>query len=750
MLAPELQDVLAMLILQPPDERVVDEVAFSVANVTEHDLALPDFDPAVITDNALGIYEFDEAIDYAEVVDTGAPGDDDYSSTVSYQYLGGNGKPATTTLAPDDYYWWVVHPKLDFEDLVPVDPTTGKPAATPTGVHWRRYLMQSSTETFDYRDHYLLRKPVDLRGKELALSGSAHLTDPVIYPLRPFVDEAGNGLLVEVDLGDGTLLASTLDVAEAYADEGAALLVNLASYGNTNLTLKPSADVALVMDAVPWGKDAYTLALGEQKIVPTIVGATAFGTLALAEYDKIIVASDQDAAFYQAVAARTADLEAYVQAGGVLELDLYTDADLSALTFPNGIQVAGGAPASVLAEGQPRLGDYLTETPLLWDGIAPSPGLSGDRPPKADGQALDIIGWFVSQNMFDNVAEYGKAQKVVSPERSWYPQRIIHNHYGNCGELGDLLAASGRAALLPVRVLGSVEDHCWNDVRVGERWVPWQVSWSDGPTDIDNPGVGADEEHGGGKKLSGIYTVRGDGFPDDTAVSQYSDTVSIVISVRDRAGRPIDGALVLIVTEAFYDPNKRSLAAVGYTHADGEVTLTLGNDRNYWLYVSSAAGGWVEYPVDDLDPETYKTEVLSEAAEATPGAVISREVVLEVDLPVPTAESVAPEPNAAAAIADIEARVLASWIVTEGFFTEGRFIAPDNGATARYYLLDQAGYEALINGQAFTALAAAEDAADLVQADVAVPAAGPVWLVALNPSVTETLEVSLSLHVAAP
>ena len=749
MLEPALQDELAALITDAPDARFVDEIAFSIANTQEHDLALDDFDPSIITDNAAAIYEFSEAIPYAEVVDIGEPGGDDQASTVHYDYVDADGVPASFELEPETYYWWVVHPKLDHEELVPVDPTTGVAAAPPVGVHWRRYLMQSSEESFDYRDHYLLRVPHDLRGLDLGLAASAHLTDPAIYPLRVFVDELGNGLLVEIDLGKGTVLATTLDVAQAYADAGAPLLVNLVTYGNTNVTLPTNADIALVMGSQPWGQDVYSAALAEGAMTPTIIDSTGFATLDLSAFDKVIVAADQDAALYMAVAARTPDLEAFVQDGGVLQLDLHTIAPIAGLSFPNAIEVAGGPPAAVVEEGQPRLWDYIVHTPIVWDSI-PYEGMSGDRPPLADGMAMDIIGWFVSQNMYDNVAEYRTVTGIVNPERSWYPQRIIHNHYGNCGELGDLMAASGRAALLPVRVLSSVEDHCWNDVYINDRWVPWQVSWSDGPTFIDDPGVGYDEEYGGGKTLSGLYTIRGDGYPEDSAIATHSDTVTFVVSVRDLADRPIDGAMVLFATESFYDPESFSVAGVEYTGADGVAEMMLGNGRNYWFYVSSLAGGWVEYPVADHDPATIKIEQIAEASETTAGAAFTQDVVLDVIHPVVAAQSIANPGDGNQAVAIIDATLLDSWVVGEGFFTEGHFIKSVEGATARYYLLTQPAYEAMWAWLPFEALAAAEDAAALQVPSLSVPAGEPLWLVAYNPNVTETLEVELDLQVVSP
>lgn len=743
MVAPDVQDTLARLVLEAPDERIVDEIAFSIANVQEHDLTLAAFEPDLITENALALYEFAEAVPYAELVDSGAPGDADYGTTIRYQYVDAAGSTASYEIDRETYYWWVVHPKLDFDELVRVDPADGRPADAPTGVHWRRYVMESSAETFDYRDHYVLRHPNDLRGADLGLTASGHLTEPEIYPLRVLVDEEKNGLLVEIDRGRGTLLASTVNAAERYSDGETSLLVNLTSYGNTNVTLRSGAEVALVLEDTPWGADVYSAALGEQGITPTIVDGATLATLDLAPFDKIIVAAHQSRTLYKVVADRSADFEAYVHDAGVLQLDLHGTADLTGLAFPGGFEVAGGAPSTVAVEGQPRLWDYITSTPIVWDSLA-YPGLSGDRPPVADGQALDIIGWFVSQNMYDNVAEYIEEHGVGNLERGQYPQRILHNHYGNCGELADVMVAAGRAALLPVRQDISVEDHVWNEVWVADRWIPWQVDWSDGPTRIDHPGVAQDEEYGGGKTLSGIWAIRGDGHPVPSTAGLYTSTITVELAVRDLAGRPVDGARALLWSESYYDAQELDAVGWAYTGADGAARLTVGHGRNYWFQVNSVAGTGVRYPVGQGAVE----QIVNAYDSLPPDSVVTRDVTLDVLLDVPTVAHVAQAGPDASGHAYVGARALTSWRVGLGTVTEGHYIEETAQPTLQYYLLDQAAYDALLAQLPFDALAVAEDATELEVEAVPVMA-GPLWLVAYNASVTETATVELDLLVQA-
>jgi hypothetical protein len=368
---------------------------------------------------------------------------------------------------------------------------------------------------------------------------------------------------------------------------------------------------------------------------------------------------------------------------------------------------------------------------------------------------MDIIGWFVSQNLFDNVEE---RSAVGSFERTQYPQRIVTNHYGNCGEIADLMAAAGRAALLPVRNVIEVEDHTWNEVWVAGRWVPWQVDWSDGPTRIDNAGVGYDVEHGGSKELSGLFSIRADGYVDEWPAALYTDTATIELTVREATGRPVDGAIAVVWTEDYYDPDVATLAEAGRTDATGAARFVVGDSRNYWLYVGSVAGGGTYYP--GPLPYTVRFDDLVElatAAETTPGATISRDVTLAVTV-------TPPQPGGAVSAGDglgtarATGQVLGGWIVAGTLFqgtpdsdeSLGKVLIDGADAVMRYFLLDQAGYDAFAAGLPFSALAEGRDVAELATETTAVASEGAVWLVAHNPSLMHTLDVELGLEASVP
>ena len=739
----EKQDVLAALILEAPEQRLVDEIAFTIANSTEVDLLHESFDPTLFTENAEAVYDFAEWLPYAEIVELGDPASGDWQSTVRYSLTDASGGAYTSDLDPLDYYWWVVHPRIDYEADVRVDPLTGQPAAAPDGVHWRRYLMESSLQAFDYRDHYMLRFPEDLRGVDLELTASAYLGDPSIYPIKLYTDLAGHGLLYEIDIASGTIVASTLDLAWGWAHDGAGLLGNVVSYGNTNVSLHFMHETALIADEIPWLDNPYlTAALSTNE--PVVLTSAELADADLTAYDKIIVAADQGLAFYEAIADLATPLEDFARDHGVLQLDLHTTADLTGLVFPGGVTVHGPAPTSVVYEGQPLLADHIGGAELLWDGVDVD-GDTGERPPPEGSNAFDTVGWWATQNMYDNVSERGQVAGGASIERSWYPQRIVHNHYGNCGELGDLLAGSGRASLMAVRVIGSVEDHCWDEVLIGDQWIPWQVDWSDGATRINNPLVGSDEDLGGGKTLSGINSLRGDGL-SFSSIELYSDFVTLEVTVTDREGTPLDGASLVVATEAFYDASSFSLAGVAYTGPDGVATITMGDQRNYYIWVGSEADGGLESDGDG-DMSTTIISLMASESQTTSGAVITEEVELDGEHALPRLAEVRGD---GAAVATASGTVGHSWLAPEGHYTGGRMLkATGSGNPVRWYLLDDANYAALASGSAFYALAAAEEGRDFDLADVAVPDAERVWLVGLNASVSTIARVDLDLALEA-
>ncbi len=132
------QDRYAQIILDATDP-YVDEIAFCVAHLPSQVLLNGSFNPALITLNAQLIYQYDQALNYVELVNVGTSTDDDYYTTTRYTIADTSGNTSKIDLPRDIYYWYLVDPKVSDEFPSFIDPNTGTPASRPSGVFWREY-----------------------------------------------------------------------------------------------------------------------------------------------------------------------------------------------------------------------------------------------------------------------------------------------------------------------------------------------------------------------------------------------------------------------------------------------------------------------------------------------------------------------------------------------------------------------------------------------------------------------------------
>jgi len=108
------------------------------------------------------------------------------------------------------------------------------------------------------------------------------------------------------------------------------------------------------------------------------------GTVDLASYKKVIFASGQPLAFYEALSTNRDGFQSWVSDGGVLELHGATSApeDWAGLVLPGGFTCAPQADHftdAVEELGHPILSEVLEGIEYLWDGLRYD-SISGDRP----------------------------------------------------------------------------------------------------------------------------------------------------------------------------------------------------------------------------------------------------------------------------------------------------------------------------------------------------------------------------------
>jgi hypothetical protein len=134
------QTTYANLIINSPDSKYIDEIAFCIAHSSIDSLKHTYTFPDLLTDNAKYIYKNDQYLSYVTLVEKS-----DYT-TISYK----NKTGVSLEVPRDIYYWYVVHPKVSDELATYVDPdydyTKHSPGnrnygvSPPTGKFWREWF----------------------------------------------------------------------------------------------------------------------------------------------------------------------------------------------------------------------------------------------------------------------------------------------------------------------------------------------------------------------------------------------------------------------------------------------------------------------------------------------------------------------------------------------------------------------------------------------------------------------------------
>jgi len=487
----DFQEQLAQVLSSLPVKHL-DEGAFLVAHLSLEDLTSDDFDPWLLAETPSHIYEAGEAgmaLGHSILVEKTSEEEGVVWTTVRLRVETEPGTVTETEVPRDVYYWYVVHPKLDLEPVQLTVPHTGKAGKHPEAATWREYYLFTPTETAPYTDHFLFLYPEPITGAELqdwGPSASTVFTGLGVGPLELVKTPTGLAMM-EFRIKSGTILATTMPLEKAAAEGRSQLLTNCLYYGNGNDPTLVSTPHLVVMEHSPYGNNALALALEDIKINYEVKNGAEFAGLDLTPYTKIIVPSDQPRGLYEAVADRRQDLESWIKTGRVFELHAATllAEDWSGLEMPGGFTVESqdGAWATDQVEigGWPHLGEVIPAADITWDSQVHE-SISGDRFFDGEAFALDKLGWFTSQNLFDNVEEHGKKHPIMIPERATQAVRVLYNHYGNCGEIQDVITAAARTSLVPMmNVSNPNEDHVWNEFYspLDGQWRPFR---SRGPT----------------------------------------------------------------------------------------------------------------------------------------------------------------------------------------------------------------------------------------------------------------------------
>lgn len=150
--------------------------------------------------------------------------------------------------------------------------------------------------------------------------------------------------------------------------------------------LRESAALALFQDQLPWGSNRIQLLLTQHQIPFDVFPSARMGDpdLDLSNYGKVIIVSQQPAAFYQRLAANRDWFEAYVVNGGTLQLHLADRfSEVERIPLPGGIRLGPLQPSERVEIFNPE------HTLLTFPQVVPPEALQGWQP-STYGAILDV------------------------------------------------------------------------------------------------------------------------------------------------------------------------------------------------------------------------------------------------------------------------------------------------------------------------------------------------------------------------
>ncbi len=216
--------------------------------------------------------------------------------------------------------------------------------------------------------------------------------------------------------------------------------------------------------------------------------------------------------------------------------------------------------------GFPVLRDLLLNQTTLWNGTR--------NQVQGNGAVGAVTDWG------SRVMEFRFEETM---RRDHQPVSLYEQHFGLCGENGEVLVAAAKTALIPtVSVINFDAMHAWNEFY--ERgWHQWE-GYSH---QIDNP-----QAEGG----PGSMTVTSSLNPDQsffTNIDLYTPTSDLTVNVFDRNGVPVDGAMVKIRSQPSTNFRGAYPLLGNATDVNGGTTFKVGANFGYFIQVLSPIDGWL-------------------------------------------------------------------------------------------------------------------------------------------------------------
>ncbi|MCK4614838.1 MAG: hypothetical protein KAU14_08545, partial [Thermoplasmata archaeon] len=169
--------------------------------------------------------------------------------------------------------------------------------------------------------------------------------------------------------------------------------------------------------------------------------------------------------------------------------------------------------------------------------------------------------------------------------------------------------AGGRTALIPTQGVVEIgEDHVWQEFWHG-RWVHWDNWWSDGGTGVDVP----ETYDGNWWHVSVVWAFRPDDYIRNVNHRPYTPTGTLKITILDRFGEPVDGAIILANSHSYatkLNPAHTPFTPPpipcfwNYTDTNGECLLKLG-ENDYTINIWSRLGSVPDQQISIEEGQEY-------------------------------------------------------------------------------------------------------------------------------------------------
>ena len=684
-----LQETYANLILDAPEPRFIDEIAFVVAHLSPEVLASTNFYPELITLNAELVYARDADLDYVTIDDVGVPGqDDDFYTTTTYRTATVTVDEATgdetvniseNTIDKETYYWFVVHPRGEDERPYFIDPLQecagGQCPTTPeNGLFWREYLWTAQDDDCPdgVVDCPMLRDM--LTGQDLLWKGR-------------YGDSSDNGAMgqimqwVNASMHFGALEERSVQPVRIYELHHG----NCGEHGDiTNAAARIGLIPGIVIEAR--GNDhcwSEFWDMGWVQVEPVNTSIDYYGYYADADgnYFRTLNGIDDDCDGVADLGESEADDDGdgYTVAGGDCD---DTNADVN----PGAAEIANARDDD--CDGALETTDTM-DSDADGDGWSPNAGDCDDTNAamSPDGAEGDVDGL---DNDCDGVVDDGLGEADVDGD----------GHTVLAGDCDDTRADVNPDA---IERSNTRDDNC--DGAIDEDLPTFLID-----RDGDGSGVvggdcndmragtnpAAPDPAMSTNRLFGLTGGRGDAWVMNRT-EPYVNTFDLVINVMDADGRPVDGAVITVFGWSTTYANAAGwwVAHEMVTGPDGVALRQYGEANQYGIQVRTP---WGSFPADENQ--------LTPVVEWT----VAGETV-EYDVTMPFSLEAAPAIEEVT-LQDVEKTmtVTSTWQVTGGRVAGTSRLLHDSfshdwdGAALDHFVLDQWGYARFAAGEDASAL----------------------------------------------